>query len=212
MAASIRLSCLARVPIFAQLSDSEQNHIHEFIRPKSYKKGEFVQLAGKHNPRLLVLNRGSVKVSRTSENGDEQILRSLTPGDYIGDMAVFTHLPADYDAIALTDSTFCTLERQNLLELLRTYPELGIKIIADLSLKLNQAESKIESLALKSADERLLQVLQEYAAGQTSFTLSVTKKDLASQIGVRPETLSRSLKSLQKSGQIEINHNSIKLN
>lgn len=205
------VSCLAKVSIFSQLTSDEQAHIHEFIRPKSYKKGEYVQLAGDYSPQLLILNRGEVKLSRSSLEGDEQIIRTLLPGDYIGDMAVFTNSPADYDALALADSSFCTLSSDDLHALLRTYPELGIKIIADLSRKLNQAEAKIESLTLQNADDRLLQALFDYADGKDSFTLHTSKKDLASQIGIRPETLSRSLKLLQKQGKITVNGKHITL-
>ncbi len=203
--------CLFKVPIFLQLSAEEQAHIHEFIRPKNYSKGEYIQLAGDYNPQLLILNRGDVKLTRTSKNGDEQLLRRLVPGDYIGDMAVFANAAADYDAVALADSTFCTLNSPDLHELLRTYPDLGIKIIADLSLKLTKAEEKIEALTLRSADERLLQALVEYAAGKPNFTLNSAKKDIASQIGVRPETLSRSFKQLQQKGFIKVDGNVIEL-
>ena len=204
-------SCLAKVPIFRELSDEEQAHIHEFIRPKKFVKGEFIQLAGDYNPQLLVLNTGAVKISRTSKDGDEQTLRNLSPGDYIGDLAVFVNTPAEYDALALSDSSFCTLSSQDMHELLRSYPELGIKIIADLSQKLSQAETKIESLTLKSAEARLLEALIEYSGGQKSFTLETSKKDIASEIGVRPETLSRSLKKLEQTGQIKVDGKAIKL-
>ena len=129
----------------------------------------------------------------------------------MGDVAVFVNSPAEYDALALSDSRFCTLSSQDMHELLRSYPELGIKIIADLSQKLSQAETKIESLTLKSAEARLLEALIEYSGGQKSFTLETSKKDIASEIGMRPETLSRSLKKLKQTGQIKVDGKSIQL-
>lgn len=172
------------------------DHIHQFIRPKHFHKGESVQLAGHYIPELLILNRGNVKVSRSDETGNEQIIRLLRPGDYLGDTAVFTERAVEYDAVALEDSTFCTLSKDHLHKLLRTYPELSVKLLGDMSQRLQAAETQLESLGQKPAEQRLLDILQQYADGRATFALPVSKKDLASHIGIRPETLSRQLKRL----------------
>ncbi|NLA43227.1 winged helix-turn-helix domain-containing protein [Candidatus Saccharibacteria bacterium] len=46
---------------------------------------------------------------------------------------------------------------------------------------------------------------------QTTFTLRITKTDLASQIGVRPETLSRLLKRLQDNRSIQLDRKTVTL-
>ena len=195
-------SCLSRVPIFQSLSSAEQEQVHDYIVPKNYKKGERVQLAGDYHPNLFILNRGSAKVSRTTSDGDEQVVRLLEPGDYIGEISVFAKTAAGYDVVATEDSVFCTLGDEKLDEILRSYPSLGLKILADMSRRLERAEAHIESLGLHGADERLLEALQDYANGRQTFELTVPKKTLAAQIGVRPETLSRSLKRLEGKGLI----------
>lgn len=195
-------SCLSRVPIFQNLSSNEKEQVHEYISPKAFKKGEFIQLAGEYQPQLFVLNRGRAKVSRTTSDGDEQVVRLLEPGDYIGEISVFAKTAAGYDVVATEDSVFCTLGDEKLDEILRSYPSLGLKILADMSRRLERAEAHIESLGLHGADERLLEALQDYANGRQTFELTVPKKTLAAQIGVRPETLSRSLKRLEGKGLI----------
>ncbi|MBP9132230.1 Crp/Fnr family transcriptional regulator [Candidatus Saccharibacteria bacterium] len=204
-------SCLAKVPIFQHLSEEEMDYVHEFIHPKSFQKGEFIRRAGDTDSRLLVLNRGSANVLRASSGGNEIIIRNLLPGDYIGDSFVFGNQPADSDTVATTDSSFCVLSGQDLHALLRKYPELSFKIIADLSLKLKTSESQIESLSLKKADDRVLQALIDQSNGQTTFELKQTKKDIAGHIGMRPETFSRSLQKLQERGLIKIDGKTISL-
>jgi CRP-like cAMP-binding protein len=104
------------------------------------------------------------------------IIRNLSPGDYIGDSFVFGNQPADNDTVATADSAFCVLSGQDLHALLRKYPELSIKIIADLSLKLKNSESQIESLSLKKADDRVLQALIDQSNGKTTFKLQSRRK------------------------------------
>lgn len=190
-------SCLIKVPIFKHLSPEDIEQVHQFIRPKHFKKGESVQLANHYVPKLLVLNRGKAKVYRTDESGNEQIIRILQPGDYIGETAVFNDSAVQYDTLALEDSSFCTLGKDNLHQMLIEHPDLGIKILGDLSQRLQTAEAQLESLGQQPAEQRLLGALHQYAEGRRTFTLSISKKDLANQIGVRPETLSRLLKRLQ---------------
>ena len=204
-------SCLSRVPIFQHLDHQDMDRIHQFIRPKRFNKGESVQLAGHYSPTLLILNRGNVKVYRADESGSEQVIRMLKPGDYIGEAAVFSKQAVEYDAVALEDSIFCTLQKDDLHQILHTYPELGIKILGDMSQRLQSAEAQLESLGQKSAEQRLLDALRQYSGGKNTFTLPISKKDLASQIGIRPETLSRQLKRLQDSNQIQIDRKVITL-
>lgn len=197
-------SCLSKVPIFRHLNPEDMDYIHQFIRPKSFQKGESVLLAGHYTPELLILNRGNIKVFRTTDNGNQQIIRQLAPGDYLGDTAVFAAQAAEYDAIALEDSSFCSLSKSHIHQILEQHPDISIKLLADMSQRLEIAETQLESLGQKSAEQRLLEALRVYSAGQTSFRLPINKKDLASQIGVRPETLSRLLKRLQVNRLIQI--------
>ena len=204
-------SCLAKVPIFQHLSPEDMDHVHQFIRPKRFHKGESVQLAGHYSPELLILNRGNVKVYRGDEAGNEQIIRLLEPGDYLGEVAVFTEIAVQYDAVALEDSTFCTLDKKHLHQILHTYPELGMKILGDMSQRLQSAETQLESLGQKPAEQRLLDILQQYSNGRISFALPISKKDLASQIGIRPETLSRQFNRLEDNGLLKLDGKDITL-
>ncbi len=197
-------SCLSKVPIFQHLSQEDMERIHQFIRPSHFQKGESVQLASHYVPKLLVLNRGRAKVSRTDANGNEQVIRILKPGDYIGESAVFGESAVEYDAQALEDSSFCTLDKTHLHQILLDQPDLALKILSDMSQRLQTTEAQLESLGQRPAEQRLLDALRHYAGSESTFTLRISKKDLASQIGVRPETLSRLLKRLQVNRLIQI--------
>lgn len=176
--------------------------IHQFIVPTHFSKGEAVQIADRYIPKLLVLSRGRAKGSRTDTSGNEQVIRILRPGDYIGETAVFSDTAVQYDTIALEDSSFCTLDKNHLRQMLTTQPDLALKILGDMAKRLQSVEAQLESLGQKPAEQRLLDALRHYASGQTAFTLGISKKDLASQIGVRPETLSRLFKRLKNNQHI----------
>lgn len=58
------------------------------MRPKRFKKGEFVFHEGERSETLFVLNEGTVKISKLDESGRKQVLRFLFPGDFFGDFAL----------------------------------------------------------------------------------------------------------------------------
>ena len=197
-------SCLNKVPIFNKLSSPEAVELASIIRPAKYQKGEIVQLAGDTHRKLLVLNKGSAKIARTSPDGREQILRLLEAGDFTGELAVFTNQPAGNDIIALEDSTFCTIDGQALTKLMSANSGLVLTFVKELSHRLEDSEQKIESIGLLTAEQRLAEALLNLAAGRREFTLPVSKKDLAAQIGMAPETLSRRLAQWERTGAIKL--------
>lgn len=187
-----------------QLDDEAKDQVHAFLRPTYFKKGEYVAHADERESRLLVLNRGSAKIVRTNKDGREQVVRVLRPGDYIGEMAVFAGEASSSDVIATEDSSFCTLDRAHLHELLEEKPKLAVRLLADLSTRLENAEAYAESLGLSPASTRLYEFLVKQAAGRGSFKLSGSKKDMAAHLSIAPETFSRTLKKLEAEGRIKI--------
>lgn len=202
--APVRHTCLSRVPVFSQLGASQTTELSRIIRPAHYQKGETVQLAGDIHGRLLVLNRGRAKVSRTSPDGREQVLRILNPGDFTGELAVFTGEPAGSDIIALEPSSFCTIDGDSLTQLIATHPRLALTFVGELSRRLEATEKQVESTSLQSAEQRIAATLIDMSAGQSEFNLPVSKKDLAAQVGVSPETLSRKLRHWEQRGLVSL--------
>ena len=113
--------CVARVPIFQGLTRQEQLHVADFVRPVCVHKGDIVCSPGQSVSRLLVMHSGQLKVSQAAANGQEQILRTVTDGDVVGERAFLTgHLPNDL-VVALEDSRMCVFDHTDLSALLRDY-------------------------------------------------------------------------------------------
>lgn len=199
-----QLSCLSRVPIFSGLDQPTTDAIQQLIHPTHYQKGETVQQSGSNQARLLVLNRGRAKIVRTGDDGKQQIVDWLTPGDFSGEVAVFTGLPTDSQIVALENSSFCTIDGPDLKSVLAGSPDLALAVIEQLSQRLSGSQQQLESLSLLTAEQKIHQRLVALAAGQTEFQLPMAKQDLAAELGITPETLSRQLKHLSDQGRIAL--------
>lgn len=194
--------CMHKVPIFSNLNPEEMERIAEIITDRDYKKGENIYLAGAAEERLYVINHGKVKIYKLSETGKEQIIRILYPGDFMGELSLFARSPLDTNAEALEPTAVCVIDGHKLNEIIKDVPSIAVKIIEELSKRLQNAEGMIESLGLHDVEQRVADILLKISAGEDEFTLDISKKDLAAHIGTSQETLSRKLSSFQEMGII----------
>lgn len=195
-------SCIDHVPIFASLSPEERLEIAEIASSRSFEKGETVYRAGDEGGTLFVLYTGRVRLFRLNVNGKEQLLRVVEPGDFIGELSLFSSLPLTDHAQALEATTMCVLQGERLKELMAKYPSIAFKVMDELSRRLEKAENRIEEISFSSVAKRIAGALLELSKGKKEIILPMTKGDLASQLGMSQETLSRKLAELQEEGTI----------
>lgn len=198
------LGCLGHVPIFAGLTRGEAEEIAGIASTRSFQKGESVYRAGDQGGTLFVLDTGRVKIYRLSVNGREQVLRVAGPGEFIGELSLFSALALTDNAQALDDTVMCVLQGDRLKVLMGKYPSIAFKVMDVMSRRLEQADQLIQSISLSSVTQRLAQALLERADGRDVVVLQTTKGDFASQLGMSQETLSRKLKALQEEKLIEL--------
>src|SRR5699024_9708037 len=98
--------------------------------------------------------------------------------------------------VCSSDLQVCTINQQDIYDLMQKYPNISIKIIESFAERLNESESLTTNISLLSSSERL----QEYIRTHTEegiLSLNMTKKDLASYLSMQPETLTRNFKKLE---------------
>lgn len=179
---------------------------------KTFARGEQIYSVGDHPDSLFVIHTGRVKVYRLSDTGKEQVLRVLGPGDFMGELSLFSHSPMSDYSEALEAGTMCVIDGSRLRTLMGKYPPIAFKILEELGRRLERTEQLLENISLHSAERRLAHTLLELAGDRSEIELSLTKGDLASQLGMTQETLSRRLTAFQDLGLIEqVGHRRIRL-
>lgn len=195
-------ACIDRVPIFAALSREERLEIAEIASSRSLEKGEMIYRAGDEGGTLFVLYTGRAKLFRLSAAGKEQVLRIVGPGEFIGELSLFSSLPLTDYAQALEAATMCVLQGERLKGLMTKYPSIAFKVMDELSRRLEKAESRIKDITLNPVNKRIAGALLELSEGSGEVLLPMTRGDLASHLGITQETLSRRLAALQEEGFI----------
>ncbi len=201
-------SCVAIVPLFKGLSPEEQDEVATHARPIRRKRGETIHRPGDDVSHLLVVHKGSVKISHLAPNGHEQLLRVLEPGDFIGETAFVTGSRPEDWATALADVELCSFDHSDLGALVAQYPDIAVRMLHAVTSRLDAAERLIADLTSADVESRLAGYLMGLPAkhqdGRLVVRLPLAKKDIASLLGTTPETLSRKLAAFTDAGLITV--------
>lgn len=201
-------ACIQLVPIFNHLEDEQLDEIMGTTQSVSYDKGSLIYRADEEADTLYIVNKGRVRIFRLAESGKEQLVRILEPGDFTGEMALFSPENTVHEsyAEAMVDTKICLIRRADLQAYLLKYPSISLRILNELSQRLDKSEKQTTRFATEKVETRIALFLAECVDAELDsmeFTLPMSQKDLASYLGTTPETVSRKLAELEDGGLIK---------
>jgi CRP-like cAMP-binding protein len=200
-------SCVRSVPVFKELGIQEVQELSRAVVSRTFTKGEYLFREGELSEALVIVHKGAVKVSKISDEGKEQIIRVLFPGDFFGQYSLLENKRHYADAEVLEETTVCLLHKKEFKFIIERNPTMALHFMMALSELLQQADEWIGTISLLEVERRLAKVLLLFYERDNKdgfFQLPVPKKDFASLIGATPETLSRKLVHLQSLQVIEL--------
>ncbi len=184
--------------LFTGLSASDISAIARCAVHKQIAKGDYLFREGDPSEGFYVVQRGAIKVHRVSASGKEQVIHLFQPVESFaeGTLATASGYPADAQAIA--DSTVLLVPKRDFIELLRSRPELALRMLGSMSQHLRVLVGLLDDLTLKDMETRLANWLlkrcpRPMSNGAVEIKLDRTKRVLAAEMGITSETLSRTL-------------------
>ncbi len=199
-------ACAAGVPFLRALPDDALAELGRSMRHRHVEQGQILALAGEPVEYLVVVAQGRLKLTQATTGGREQVLRSLGPGEFLGELALFSPAEHEGELTAVEPSDVCLVSRQAVQELLRRHPEVAVRLVEALARRLSLAERRIADLGLHDVGQRLAGELLRAAAGGEPVPggirvqLTVAWREVAARIGTTPESLSRRLRALEAAG------------
>lgn len=164
-----------------------------------------------------LVRSGSFKCVKTSEDGYEQVLSFVGPGEVLGFEAVSRgHHTAS--VIALEDSTVFTLSLRELDRWRQRFPSLDHALQFALSRQLARSADVAEMMAAVAAETRLARFLvwlsgcmAERGQSPRRLYLRMSRRDIASLLGVAHETVSRSFSALADWGCLRVDNREVEI-
>ena len=159
---------------------------------------------------LCLIARGDAALGSAPADGSFQPERSVQGPAWLDASSAWLGAAPAQDAVAVSDVTLVSVPRADVQALMQRHPELARRLVVTLARQVQSLTVATHDLMHKDAEGRfaawLLQRCCSEAASDGSVTVSLTerKRDIASQLAITPETLSRLLRQLSRKGLIAV--------
>lgn len=205
---SIR-SLLEKMPYFAHVAESTLNQFAQQAAHRTFATNEIIFLEDEPSAGLWIVENGRVKAFKLSPEGQEYILHILGPGDTFNDIAALDGAPNPVSAMAVTDVSAWVIATAVFSQALQADHEMALAIIQGLTERIRFAAGRMEDLALHSVTARLAHFLLEQSGNRSLKHPAITRALIANHLATTPESISRSLRILEKAGAIRFDRHRI---
>ncbi len=210
---SLRSSCLP-----TGIAEGDMAQIEELARNKrTFRRGDYLFHSGSPLRSLYAIRTGFFKTQVLRANGLEQVTGFQMAGEIIGMDAISTDTHT-CNAVALEDSEVCELPFGKLEELGRKLPMLQRHLHRVMSSEIVRDHSIMLLLGSMRAEERLaaflLNLSQRFAArgySPSAFHLRMTRQEIGNYLGMKLETVSRTLSQFQEAGLISVRNKAVEI-
>ena len=163
---------------------------------------------------MPLLIKGSIKVFREDEKGNEVLLYYLEKGDTCA-MSLSCCLgnkKSEIQAVVEEESEVLLIPINYMNEWICKYETWKSFVFNSYNSRLEELLKVIDSLAFMKMDERLFKHLHDKCMITGSFELSINHRELALELNSSREVISRLLKKMEIDGKIVLKRNLIVLN
>ena len=181
------------------------------------KKGEYLFRTGEQFTSLFAVRTGFFKTTVANQNGCDQVTAFYMSGELMGMDGICSQTHS-CDAVALEDSEVCELPFANMEELGYKIPSIQTHFLRLMSREIVRDQGVMLLLGNMRAEERiaafllnLSQRLHSRGFAANDFILRMSREEIGSYLGLKLETVSRTLSKFHHEGLVLVEHKHIKL-
>lgn len=203
------INTLRGCQIFAGLAPADLNDVAEITAVKTLETGQYLFHEGEPSAGFYIVQRGAINVHRVNSVGKEQVIRIFRAGESFAEATLATMAGYPGDGRAVEPSQVLLVQKAGFVSLLRRHPDLGLRMLASMSLHLRSLVGQLEDMTLKDVETRLANWLIKRcpnpdAAEPVTIELRTTKRVLAAELGTVSETFSRTLAKFREQKLVEV--------
>ena len=168
---------------------------------REFKAGEAVFHEGDPAFRVFAVERGRVRLVRYTPEGEELPLFRAEAGQTFAEAGLFADR---YHCTALSEtaSRIHCYDREAVLTGLESNPEAMLLYGSILSRQVRELRTLLELRTIKSAAERVIHYLRLKADRNGMIHQTISRKEMAAELGLTHETFYRQLAALEKAGRL----------
>ncbi|MEZ4953700.1 MAG: Crp/Fnr family transcriptional regulator [Saprospiraceae bacterium] len=200
---------------FPQIAERAlQEEIAEVGKLFHFRSGEVIMNFGSYVKMVPLVVSGSIKVTREDdEEGRELFLYFLGAGETcaMSFTCCMMHKKSDIRTEAMEDTTIIGIPIRYVDAWMGKYQSWKNFVMTTYDSKMKEMVRTIDNIAFRALDERLLKYLEARKESTGSAIISATHQEIADDLNVSREAISRLLKKLENMGDVELGRNQIKI-
>ena len=210
MMPSLDRSLVADLPLFKGLSADELDHLVREAQSIRYAKGSNVFEEGGDAHSFFVLVHGHLKVFKLTADGQQVVVRFVSPGEVFGIAAALGRTTYPATASAAVESVVLLWPSSAWPRLSAAYPALAINTLQTVGTRLQDAHTRVLEMSTEQVERRIAHTLLRLAsqAGRKveagiQIDFPISRQNIAEMTGATLYTVSRILSAWEDQGLVE---------
>jgi CRP/FNR family transcriptional regulator, cyclic AMP receptor protein len=183
--------------------------------------GTLLHARGAEADGFYTIASGSVRFTRTTEDGHATTIGVLDAPSWFGEISLFDGLPRSHDGYAVGPTTVLFHSKSDFKRLLDTYPAIYERFAKMLCLRLRATFDLVEEAAVAPLPQRLARRLLELAHLKPSMLeapmtarvreVPLTQEELGHLLGKSRQSISKLLQGWEQNGLIQTKYGRISI-
>jgi CRP/FNR family transcriptional regulator len=123
-----------KAALFQGFTDSEIALLQKIATHSVLNQGQIAFQEGDRGDSLIVLDFGTLQLSKSETSGDQHVITTLGTGDYLGEMSLFDHGKRSLSGMATERCDVTIIPFADLVPLLDSHPALAAKFYKNVSM------------------------------------------------------------------------------
>lgn len=203
-------------PLFATMDADETRTLFESMQQIELSRGDVLFREGEPGDRLYVIASGKIKLGRRSNDGRENLLSILGPGEMFGELSLFDPGPRTATASSVADSVIYELGHDQLVEWIEKHPSVAKHLLNALARRLRRTNETLADLVFSDVPGRVAKALLDLSTRfgeETDEGIRVahdlTQEELAQLVGASRETVNKALADFAHRGWLRLEGKSV---
>jgi CRP/FNR family transcriptional regulator len=203
---------------FNFLSPESMKRFRAQRQMRRYRAHQVLLQEGDQPQGIYILCVGDIKMTKADERGHELTLMYLSCGDLVGETPFLGAVPYCATAEIMRDSVVCFLPRELVDYIIAHEPEFSRRLVRRVSRFVCKSMDRAFNFAFRGADSRLASFLLTIkpppvpaVALSCHGKYDYSRREIAQNLGLSPETVIRALSAFQHRGLIRIKGKDIEI-
>ncbi len=190
---------LQEVGLFSSLGEDELLALEKISQLSDYKEGDTLFVAGEVSSVLMLLIEGVVSIFKHDDKGNEIIIGYFKRYELLAEAATLRHSPLPSSGRFQTDGRLIKIDVEAFESLFIMHPTISYAIIQSLLQKIELLQQNIHFNIASSSIDKIMHFYKE----NPKLSLDLKQYEIASILGMTPETLSRNIRKLLGENKLE---------